>query len=111
MSGQADTQKPPRVIKHDDVPEGMPGHLTLDRGERPKPPTKAEMQWAMLRRLETAGQPRSKVTITRNAKHEYQYTVDVSGDDAGQCADEAKRIETALAVVYPPPAPIRPEHK
>lgn len=109
------TDKQPRVVRDEAVPEGMPGSLKLDRGDQPaervKPPTKAEIQWTLLRRLENAGAPRSKVTITRNAKHEHQYSVEVAGDDPEACSLEAQRIEHALAAVYPPPPSVTTETK
>lgn len=93
------------------APEGSPGSIVLDRGEPTKAPTKAELLWAMTRRLEAQRGASCKVTISRNAKHEYQYAVEVAGEDAQACADEAQRIEQALAVVYPPPPVVKPEHK
>ena len=87
---------------------GEPGYVRLEE-ERKKAPTKAEIQWAMLHRLETAGQARSKVSLTRNAKHEIQWSVEVAGEDVDECRDKAVEIEKSLTTLYPPPAAIEVE--
>lgn len=89
---------------------GEPGYLRLEE-ERRKAPTKAEIQWAMLHRLETAGAARSKVSIARNAKHEIQWSVEVAGEDVDECRDKAVEIEKSLTTLYPPPATVEVELK
>ena len=100
-----------RTVVDPDVPEGAPGSIKLDDGRPPKAPTKAEIQWTLLRRLENAGAARSKVTISRNAKHEHQYSVEVAGDDVDECHAKAVEIENALALIYPAPPSVVTEVK
>lgn len=72
--------------------------------------TNSEVLRILLDRLtHTATPANNTVTITRNAKHEYQFSVDARGETVDEAVAEATRAAEALALVFPPAsaAPVR----
>lgn len=72
--------------------------------------TANELNRMLLARLVTPPRDRSSVSISRNAKHQYQFEVTVhAGDQGVSTAEDAERIAgeitDRLAAKYPPPEP------
>lgn len=71
--------------------------------------TASELNRILLARLVTPARDRSSVTVSRNAKMQYQFEVsiyagDFGADTAGDAAALAEKLTDQLAEKYPPPA-------
>lgn len=68
---------------------------------RPPTPTARLHEVTMAALARRPSEPVSDVTISRNAKGDFQFEVSVRGTDASACAIEAQRIIIVLRDAYP----------
>lgn len=76
--------------------------------------TATELNRILLARLVTPARDRSSVTISRNAKHAFQFEVTIYAGDAGaETVEDAEQLAAAitdrLVAKYPPPPEPTPE--
>lgn len=78
-------------------------HVVTDEEGRPRRVTNTEVLRVLLDRLYQSAHPATNtVTITRNAKHETQFSVDARGETVAEAMAEAVKAHEALSVLFPP---------